>query len=75
IQAAIVNITLKDGRTLEERVDFPKGEPENPLSEEEFRNRYDGLMAYGGIDKIKSAAVYEAVSQKNIKAADLVNLL
>ena len=75
IQAAIVKIALTDGRCFEERVDFPKGKPENPLSEEEFRNRYDGLMAYGGIDKIKSAAVYEAVSQKNIKAADLVNLL
>ena len=61
IQAAIVTIRLKDGRQLSARVDYPKGEPENPLSDAEFRSRYDGLMAYAGIVPADSAAVFEAV--------------
>ena len=48
IQAAVVTIKTKDG-TYTDRVDFPKGEPENPLTDEEFRSRYDGLMEYAGV--------------------------
>lgn len=48
IQAAIVSFMKKDGTVLTDRVDFPKGEPENPLSDQEFRDRYDGLMEYAG---------------------------
>lgn len=33
VQAAIVHITKTDGSVLTKRVDFPKGEPENPLDE------------------------------------------
>lgn len=47
-QAAVVQITKKDGTIITERVDYPKGEPENPLSETEFKERYDGLMTYAG---------------------------
>lgn len=47
VQAAIVQIQKNDGTVLSDRVDFPKGEPENPLSELEFKERFDALMAYG----------------------------
>ena len=43
-------VTIKTGDAVySERVDFPKGEPENPMSDAEFRDRYDGLMSYAGI--------------------------
>lgn len=60
IQAAVVTIRTGDGEYTE-RVDFPKGEPENPLTEEEFRARYDALMAYAGIDPSAGSAVYVSV--------------
>lgn len=74
IQSAIVTIRTKDG-AYTERVDFPKGEPENPLTDEEFRSRYDGLMAYAGIKPAIGRAVYDAVYQKNAKAEELVKEL
>ena len=40
---------------------FPKGEPENPLTGEEFKARYDGLMAYGGVDSAVSDRFYDSV--------------
>ena len=49
VQAAIVSIRLRDGDQVSARVDHPKGEPENPLSDAEFRDRYDGLMAFAGV--------------------------
>ena len=71
IQAAIVTIKTKDN-TYTERVDFPKGEPENPMSEEEFRSRYDGLMEYGEIPADVSDKVYETVYRTDAKAEELL---
>ncbi len=73
IQAAIVTIKTKDGEYTD-RVDFPKGEPENPLTEQEFKDRYYGLMAYGGISPEVSERVYKAVYE-NVKAEELVKEL
>ena len=71
IQAAIVTIKTKDN-TYTERVDFPKGEPENPMSEEEFRSRYDGLMEYGEISAEVSDKVYETVYKTDAKVEELL---
>ncbi len=60
-QTAEVIITKNDGTTISERVDYPKGEPENPLSESEFRDRYDELMKYGGIKSEVSNKVFDLV--------------
>ena len=61
IQAAVVTVAAKNG-TFTERVDYPKGEPENPLTDAEFRERYDDLMAYGGIGEAQRSAVFDAVA-------------
>ena len=70
-QSAVVTITTKKG-VCSERVDFPKGEPENPLAEEEFRERYEALMAYGGIKENVYTSIFNKVNQPDIKAADLI---
>ena len=74
IQAAVVTIRTKDGQYTD-RVDFPKGEPENPLTDEEFRDRYDGLMEYAGVSPDISAEVYDTVYKKNATVDELVKKL
>ena len=74
IQAAVVEITTKDG-VVAERVDFPKGEPENPMTDGEFRKRYYELMDYAEIDREASTAVYGAVNKENIRVNDLLRHL
>lgn len=61
VQAAVITVKTGDGETFTERVDFPKGEPENPLTDGEFRARYDALMAYAGVDDAVSAQVFATV--------------
>ncbi|MBR5840513.1 MAG: MmgE/PrpD family protein [Victivallales bacterium] len=70
-QSAIVTIRTNGGE-YSERVDFPKGEPENPLTEDEFRERYEALMSYGRITKEVYASVYGMVAQPERKASDLL---
>ncbi len=74
VQAAVVTIRTGDGEYTD-RVDFPKGEPENPLTEEEFRSRYDGLMAYAGVDAAIRSAVYESVHREQASVKELVKKL
>lgn len=74
IQAAIVTIKTKDSEYTD-RVDFPKGEPENPLTEEEFRERYDGLMEYAGVLPSISGEVYDTVYRENAAVEELVKKL
>lgn len=70
-QSAIVTITTNEG-IYSERVDFPKGEPENPLTDDEFRERYEALMAYGGIKENVYINIYNKVNQSGSKAVDLI---
>ena len=72
IQAAILQITKQDGSVLSERVDFPKGEPENPLSESEFRERYDELMKYAGIVPKESNRIFDLVNMGNPSVRDIL---
>ena len=74
IQAAVVTIKTKNGEYTD-RVDFPKGEPENPLTDEEFRSRYDGLMEYAGILPAVSGEVYDTVYKENATIEELVKKL
>ena len=74
VQAAIVTVQTPGGEASE-RVDYPKGEPENPLTAEEFRSRYDALTAYAGVAGADSAAVFELVSRGGASADELVRRL
>lgn len=74
IQAAIVTIKTNDG-LYTDRVDFPKGEPENPLNDKEFRDRYDGLMKYAGVDGAVSSEVFDTVYRKNVTIDELIKKL
>lgn len=74
IQAAIVTIKTANGEYTD-RVDFPKGEPENPLDDQEFRDRYDGLMEYAGVDTVISSAVFDTAYRENAMVSELVKNL
>ena len=73
-QSAILTITTASG-TYSERVDFPKGEPENPFTEAEFLERYESLMSYGGVKEEVFKCIYELTKDADTKVADLVSKL
>ena len=73
-QSAVLTIETEDGEYTE-RVDFPKGEPENPFDEDEFKERYEALMAYGEITESTYLYIYNKVKQPTAKAAELIEKL
>jgi 2-methylcitrate dehydratase len=59
LQRVIVNLTTTDGRTFSKQLDYPKGDPRNPLSdadvEEKFAALADGVLSEGAQKKLKDA--------------------
>nr|MBQ6241098.1 MmgE/PrpD family protein [Lachnospiraceae bacterium] len=71
-QPAEVTLKQTDGSSRTVRVDFPKGEPENPLTETEFRKRYDAMMAYGQTDPAEADRIYAEAYRPGISVRELL---
>jgi 2-methylcitrate dehydratase len=59
LQRVIVNLTTVDGRTFTKQLDYPKGDPRNPLSDAEVEEKFgalaEGVLSDGVQKKLKNA--------------------
>jgi 2-methylcitrate dehydratase len=59
LQRVIVNLTTVDGRTFTKQLDYPKGDPRNPLSDAEVEEKFaalaEGVLSDGAQKKLKNA--------------------
>lgn len=74
-RASILKITMKDGTILSNRVDYPKGEPENPLSDEELMQKFNSLSLTSGIPKENCNKVIELINQRTFSISTIFDLL
>ena len=74
-RAAIVDITTFEGVCHTERVDYPKGEPENPLSNAELEQKFINLAKYGNKPREEIHKIIETVWQIETELPHLFELL
>ena len=59
LQRVIVNITTVEGRTFSKQLDYPKGDPRNPLTDAEIEEKYaalaEGVLSPKAQKKLKDA--------------------
>ena len=59
LQRVIVNLTTKDGRTFTRQLDYPKGDPRNPLTDTEIEEKFaalaEGVLSKRAQEKVKEA--------------------
>ena len=55
-----------DGHVFEHRVDYPKGEPENPMSEDELKEKFISMTSHAGFDNDKSTFLYEMIMTEDV---------
>lgn len=72
VRGARVSICLKNGEEFEATCLYPKGEPENPLTQEELENKFRGLAIYGGLT---SGECDEVISEIEKDCFDLNKIL
>jgi 2-methylcitrate dehydratase len=59
-QRCVVRITTTDDRSFEKALDFPKGDPRNPMTDREIEEKFDALAA-GVADAETAAAMKESL--------------
>lgn len=74
-RASILNIIMKDGTTLSHRVDYPKGEPENPLTDEELIQKFNSLAMASRLSEENCNKVIELINQPTFSINSLIDLL
>src|SRR5690348_876395 len=59
LQRVIVNLTTTDGRTFTKQLDYPKGDPRNPLTDQEVEEKFaalaEGVLSPKTQKKLKDA--------------------
>ena len=59
LQRVAVTIETKDGRSFKKQLDYPKGDPRNPLSDQEIEEKFsalaDGVLSGRAQQKLKDA--------------------
>jgi 2-methylcitrate dehydratase len=59
LQRVIVNLTTVDGQTFTKQLDYPKGDPRNPLTDAEVEEKFaalaEGVLSDGAQKKLKNA--------------------
>ena len=74
-RASILHITLFDGRVLTHRIDYPKGEPENPLTDKEIEEKFMELSLASGFTIDRCNDILRIINQPSFKLKELMNKL
>lgn len=73
-RVADVKVVTSSG-TYKARIEYPKGEPENPLSNDEFLQKYNGLMSFAGYSKTRSSEIFEMIIKSNFDICEIMSLV
>jgi len=59
LKRVIVHIDTRDGRSFNKQLDYPKGDPRNPLTDQEVEEKFsalaDGVLSNGAQKRVKDA--------------------
>lgn len=75
VRGARVTLYLKDGSIYESSCLYPKGEPENPLSQKELEEKFRGLATYGGLTKEECDDVINEVWKEDLDLKKIMNII
>ena len=74
-RAARITVTMRNGEFFTAQVDFPLGEPELPMSIEDFRAKVTELSVYAGRDEQQIQPMIDMILSYDGNVADLMKLL
>ena len=63
-RVAIVNVYMRNGDVLTEKVEYPKGEPENPLTPEENLAKFLSMTEHAGVAYEKAQSIFQEIINK-----------
>lgn len=74
-RASILHLILTDGTKRTYRVDYPKGEPENPLADNEIEEKFVSLASAASLTKERCTDIINIIHQPSFELIDLLEKL
>lgn len=74
-RAAIVKVFLEDGNVYCERVDYPRGEPENKMTDKELEEKFENLACFNGKEEKKITRLKEIIWNFEVCYKEIFELL
>lgn len=71
-QTATVEVRMRNGEVYNRKVDYPKGEPENPMTLGEMKDKFMSLVVYSGRKESEAEDIYTAVMDIEHKFEELL---
>lgn len=71
-RVAILTVTQNDGKKFTCKVEYPKGEPENPLSQEELYVKFSTMCTHGGKSEEWSKKLFDYITNDEIVNLDKI---
>ena len=75
VRGARVIIYLKNGQEYEAPCLYPKGEPENPLTQDELEAKFRGLAMYGGLTESECEEVINEVWKEDFDLSKIMKFV
>ena len=72
-RVAILNIAQSNGKKFACRVEYPKGEPENPLDEEELYTKFLAMCIHGDKTNEWAKALFDYITKNDTIKIDKIN--
>ena len=74
-RVSIVTVYYIDGTEIRKRIDYPKGEPENPLTKEELEAKFRSLAMYGGLTEEECDEVIDEVWKEDFDLEKIMKVV
>lgn len=75
VRGAKVTLYMKDGGVFEAPCLYPKGEPENPLTQEELEDKFRGLATYGGLSLAECDEVIAEIRKEDYSLSKMLDIV
>ena len=75
VRGARVVLYMKDRGVFEASCMYPKGEPENPLTQEELEDKFRGLAMYGGLSRAECEEIISEIWKENFSVRKIMNIV
>lgn len=72
---ALVRVFTKNGEVIERQVDYPKGEPENPMTDDDLKQKFMSLAMSAGVKSETCEYVMQQVLDSDFSIGEIVSAL
>ena len=75
VRGSKVTLYMKDGGVFEAPCLYPKGEPENPLTQGELEDKFRGLATYGGLTLAECDEIISEIWQDDFSLRKILDIV